>query len=145
MIGADHHMHAHYLAWTDESESMTIKNEQLPGTESTATRDELLRDALTQWWEQISEEEIARTIPKAVKYGAVSLEILGEALVKQLPPELRSKRVALQMAVWVYAQGKMARAWASLLRGEMPSHDDWFDMGVYAKMALYVEANGEWV
>jgi hypothetical protein len=118
---------------------------QLPGTSDTATREEMVTQQLHDWWVARNDESLQRTVPKAVRYGQASLELVGSALVTLLPKQYRSRKIALQMVCLFYAFGKLARAWAALLRGEDPSDDDYFDMEVYARMGRYVKEKGEWV
>lgn len=109
------------------------------------TREERVRRELADWWMAKAEAEVDATISKAVAYGQVSLEVMGDVLIKQAPEGKRNQSKALQMACLIYAFGKMARAWAALLRGDQPNPDDWFDIGVYARMGQRIQETGKWV
>lgn len=128
-----------------EEDEPIVEELQLEGTGDTASREELITAELSTWWETYSQQTLERTVPKAVRYGSKSMEMLGSALAMMVPRERRSRKLALQMACCMYAFGKLGRAWAALLRGEDPDHDDWFDLEIYARMGAHVAEKGEWV
>lgn len=120
----------------------------LPGMEDgkIEDREAKLRRELLEWWSTMSLDAAERTIPKAVQYGESSLELLGQVIMKSMVPERAwSKQMALEVACIVYAFGKLARAWGSIERGELPQDDDLFDLGVYARMAERILQTGRWV
>jgi hypothetical protein len=119
--------------------------EQIPGTENITSREEMIEQELAKWWSEKDEYVLVQTIHKAVRYGSNSLELVGYPLALQVPSSKRSRQVALQMACVMYAFGKLSRAWAALLRGEQPNEDDYFDAGVYCRMAMRIMETGEWV
>lgn len=109
------------------------------------TREAEVRESLEKWWTETSAEEMERTIPKAVQYGSNSLELTGQMHLLMLPPEQRTRQLALAAACVDYTMGKVARMWAAILRGEMPQPDDYFDVTVYSKMLRHIGEEGEWV
>lgn len=110
----------------------------------TARADDV-RGELEEWWRHQCEVEIEHVVHKAVAYGQSSLEALGEALVRLLPEHLRDDSLALEMACAFYAQGKLSRIFASYERGEIPDYDNWYDLGVYTRMAQRIQQTGGWV
>jgi hypothetical protein len=109
------------------------------------TREEWLTQQLTDWWRAQAEAEIERTVPKAVEYGAADLEVMGSAMLHLVPREKRSRQLGLEMALAFYSLGKCARLFGAFERGELPSEDTWFDLGVYCRMAERVRQHGEWL
>lgn len=96
-------------------------------------------EEITQWWLATSEKEIRLTIPKAIEYGADDLREIGRALIKSDDDSL-----CAQAGIAFYALGKIHRILSAVDRGEHPSYDSWFDLGVYAKMAQRVQDMGGW-
>lgn len=106
--------------------------------------------ALEAWWRQVAEDEIGRTVPKAMEYGSADLKIIGEALLLAMPKlaegltlEERQK-VGQELGIAFYLLGKTSRLFGAYERGRLPSDDTWFDIGIYAKMARRVREAGEW-
>lgn len=88
------------------------------------------------------EFDIERTAPKISEYGTKDLEAMGR-LFAQIRGIEWSSDVAAVWGIMFYAQGKIARAIASLERGEMPSEDTLFDLSIYAMMARSYQARGK--
>lgn len=109
------------------------------------SREEHLAQVLETWWLTQAEKEIERTVPKAVEYGAADLEVMGAAMLHLVPKERRSRQTGLEMALAFYALGKVARLFGAFERGDLPSEDTWFDLGVYCRMAERVREFGEWL
>lgn len=118
---------------------------KLEGIEEGPSREEYLAKVLTDWWLQQARVECERTVPKAVEYGAADLEVMGTAMLHLIPRDLRSRQKGLEMALAFYALGKVARLFGAFERGELPSEDTWFDLGVYCRMAERVRQTGEWL
>jgi hypothetical protein len=119
--------------------------DRIPGVEEGPSREEYLAKILTDWWRSQAEKEIERTVPKAVEYGAADLEVMGVAMLHLVPRERRSRQLGLEMALAFYALGKVARLFGAFERGDLPSEDTWFDLGVYCRMAERVREFGEWL
>ncbi len=115
------------------------------GVEEGPTREEYLAGMLSEWWRSQAEKEIQATVPKAVEYGAADLEVMGQAMLHLVPREKRSRQLGIEMALAFYALGKVARLFGAFERGELPSADTWFDLGVYCRMAERVREFGEWM
>jgi hypothetical protein len=101
--------------------------------------------ALQDWLEDLETKIGTETLRKAVQYGSADLAVMGHAMVLMLPPEQRSEVLGLQMAIGFYALGKVARIFGAFEQGHSPTHDDWFDLMVYAKMGLKVMETGRWL
>lgn len=98
---------------------------------------------LAQWWMDRALVECRNLIPKAISYGSVDLDIMGDALVKLtgvvadgVPPQ--------ELALTFYALGKVSRILGALEQGVRPSEDSWADLAIYAKMAIRVREVGHW-
>lgn len=99
-------------------------------------------DDLENWWSRQVMSDIERTAPKIEEYGTKDLEAMGRLFAQIRGIEWESD-IAAVWGIMFYAQGKIARAIASLERGEMPSEDTLFDLSVYAMMARSYEARGK--
>lgn len=119
-------------------------DEPIPGLDATESRKDLVTRVLRDWWMSRAQYEVDKTVDKAVQYGSVSLQIVGDALSQQIPKPKRSQSLSLQMACAMYAFGKLARIWGACLRGDQPQEDDWFDLGVYARMGQHIHEKGHW-
>lgn len=97
---------------------------------------------LAHWWVTQINSDIARTAPKIEEYGTKDLEAMGR-LFAQIRGVEWSSDIAAVWGIMFYAQGKIARAIASLERGEMPSEDTLFDLSIYAMMARSYQARGK--
>lgn len=97
---------------------------------------------LATWWADQVESDIQRTVPKIGEYGTKDLEAMGR-LFAQIRGVEWSSDIAAVWGIMFYAQGKIARAIASLERGEMPSEDTLFDLSIYAMMARSYQARGK--
>ena len=128
-----------------EKQKLQRDQEKIPGVEEGPSREEWLAEQLSAWWRAQAEVEIVRTVPKAVEYGAADLEVMGSAMLHLVPRERRSRQLGLEMALAFYALGKVARLFGAFERGELPSEDTWFDLGVYCRMAERVREFGEWL
>ncbi len=101
---------------------------------------------LADWWATTTIEDIQKTLPKIEEYGTLDLTAMGQFIANCRAtgpaPELGPDEYAVYGTLF-YAVGKIARAVASLERGEMPTHDTLFDLSVYSMMArAYVERGG---
>lgn len=100
---------------------------------------------LKAWLDELELKIGNETLRKAVQYGSADLSVMGHAMVLLLPKEKRSEVMGLQMAIGFYALGKVARLFGAFEQGHSPTHDDWFDLMVYAKMGLKVMETGRWL
>jgi hypothetical protein len=99
---------------------------------------------LADWWRDRAEEEIRRTIPKAIEYGATDLAEIGRAIARLAAREVKSEQDATELGIYFYLVGKVARWDQALRRGERVSADTLFDLGVYVKMAQRNRDVGGW-
>jgi hypothetical protein len=102
------------------------------------TREEAQAIDLAKWWLDKAEEEIAATIPKMREYSSSDLQVMGTAL------DSEDTQRGMEAAIAFYVLGKIARAVGALQEGRAPSDDTWFDISVYAKMAMRVRERGRW-
>lgn len=99
--------------------------------------------ALADWWHEQANQEIERTVPKAVEYGSDDLVFIGRALADLLDREVGDEEAA-ELGIFFYELGKMARWRAAIKQGGRVSDDTLFDFGVYIRMAQRVRAVGGW-
>ncbi len=99
---------------------------------------------LEAWWLAMANEEIERTVPKAIEYGATDLDEIGRQirLVGGLGscPDTSDD----ELGVYFYMVGKMAR-WTDAIRtGRRVSDDTLFDIGIYVRMVQRIRHSGSW-
>lgn len=100
-------------------------------------------EELAGWWRDRAEEEIERTVPKAIEYGDTDLRETGQWLAAISGREL-SDQDAAEWGVWMYVIGKLGRVTCAMERGELPSDDTLFDLGIYVRMAQRIRHSGNW-
>jgi len=98
---------------------------------------------LARWWAERAEEEIRRTVPKAIEYGSTDLVQIGRTLADTLGRQVSDEEAA-ELGIYFYCVGKLARWSDAVRRGERPSDDTLFDLGVYVRMAQRVRDAGGW-
>lgn len=98
---------------------------------------------LSEWWMQAAEDEIARTVPKAIEYSATDLADIGKDLARAMGREVSDEEAA-ELGVFFYLRGKMSRWVGSVIAGQRISDDTLFDIGVYVRMAQRIRAVGSW-
>jgi hypothetical protein len=101
-----------------------------------------------------TETELDMMIPRAIQYGAADLKVMGGAMLQLLSPEAFDKISQASdndifahgqlMAVAFYELGKVARAFGSLMQGELPAPDTAFDGRIYWIMFDTIIRTGEW-
>lgn len=89
---------------------------------------------LDDWWMGAAEDEIARTVPKVREYGATDLRDTGRMLARTVNREVDDEE-ATELGIFFYLVGKMSRWQSAVERGDRPSDDTLFDIGVYVRMA----------
>lgn len=95
------------------------------------------------WWRGQAQTEIDRTVPKAIEYGSHDLVQIGYTLARCMKREVTDQGAA-ELGIYFYMVGKMARWSDAVARGESPSDDTLFDLGVYCRMAQRVRSHGGW-
>lgn len=100
-------------------------------------------DLLSEWWIGKAEDEVRRTVPKAVEYGATDLSDIGHDLAKCMGREVTDAEAA-ELGVFFYVRGKMSRWVDAVKRGDQVSDDTLFDIGVYIRMAQRIRDAGGW-
>jgi hypothetical protein len=102
-----------------------------------------LEALLTEWWMGKAEEEVRRTVPKAVEYGSTDLAQIGHDLAAMAGRKVSDEEAA-ELGIMFYARGKMSRWIDAVIRGDRVSDDTLFDLGVYVRMAQRVRDAGGW-
>lgn len=98
---------------------------------------------LTEWWMTQAEDEIARTVPKAIEYSAVDLQDIGNDLARTMGREVSDEEAA-ELGVFFYLRGKVARWVGAVMAGQRVSDDTLFDIGVYVRMVQRIRESGSW-
>lgn len=100
---------------------------------------------LEAWWYAKADDEISRTVPKAVEYGADDLVEIGKELVAAGVRDPGTGDIGYaELGIFFYEVGKMARWRSAVRRGEPVSDDTLFDIGVYIRMAQRNRTNSGW-
>jgi hypothetical protein len=102
-----------------------------------------MEDRLRDWWLKRSEDEVSLTVPKAAEYGSGSLTDMGHTLAK-MQGRVVNEGEAQELAIWFYVVSKVGRWTDAVMRGDRPSEDTIFDLGIYTRMALRVRDAGSW-
>lgn len=103
---------------------------------------------LKKFWQDMTDEEIEKVIPKAVEYGSADLEVMGEGMKVLLRSVFKrpiEDAEALEMACAFYALGKVARMFGAYADGRMPNEDAAYDLGVYCRMIQKIRKTGSWL
>ena len=99
---------------------------------------------LEQWWLAMANEEIERTVPKAIEYGSTDLAEIGRQMLEAGLHEGNHETPTAELGVYFYMVGKMAR-WTDAIRtGRRVSDDTLFDLGIYVRMAQRIRSAGGW-
>lgn len=98
---------------------------------------------LTEWWMTAAEDEIARTVPKAIEYSATDLTDIGHDLARTMGREVSDEEAA-ELGVFFYLRGKVARWVGAVMAGKRVSDDTLFDIGVYVRMCQRIREFGNW-
>lgn len=98
---------------------------------------------LERWWGERAEDEIVRTVPKAVEYGSGDLVEIGRDLANLMGRQVTDQEAA-ELGIYFYMRGKFARWADAIARGVPVSDDTLFDLGVYVRMAQRVRSHGGW-
>lgn len=92
--------------------------------------------ALSDWWLDNAKTALKDIAPKAVEYSAIDLIEYGKtlALVMGLDHTV-SEEEAVEIGIWGYLVGKVARWTGAIKEGRRVPVDTIFDIKVYATMA----------
>lgn len=98
---------------------------------------------LRSWWFDQAGIEIDSTVPKAIEYGSTDLQDIGRDLARTAGRQVTDEEAA-ELGVYFYLRGKLSRWTSAIERGERPSDDTLFDLGVYVRMAQRIRHAGGW-
>lgn len=106
---------------------------------------------ISNWWAELTEQDIKGCLEKAAEYGSGDLEMMGAAML-MLQGDVwdggdAAERAAVgtELAILFYIHGKLARALAAAQQGKRASDDTIKDIRVYAVMLQRVRETGKWV
>lgn len=102
-------------------------------------------EELAAWWRAYSEREIQGVVPKAAEYGSGDLASIGRklAVFKGIQETISEER-AIELGIYFYIEGKLARWFDALLTDRQVSQDTLHDLGIYTKMAIRNRQVGGW-
>lgn len=99
-------------------------------------------EEFTAWWLATAQDEVNRTVPKVVEYGAGDLAEVGRQMAEAMGLGGFTEQELAELGIYFYMVGKMAR-WTSAIReGRRVSDDTLFDVGVYVRMAQRIREKG---
>jgi len=101
-------------------------------------------DVLRDWWLERAQQEIEKTVPKAIEYSSVDLTEYGRTLALVLGRGDVTAEEATEIGIWGYMVGKVARWTGAIKEGRRPSDDTLLDISVYTKMAQRNRDVGGW-
>jgi hypothetical protein len=113
--------------------------------DGTKSENQLMAEALGNWWIDKAHDEIRMVAPKAVEYSAIDLIEYGRtlALVMGLNHAVTEEE-ATEIGIWGYLVGKVARWTGAIKEGRRVSEDTIFDINIYSKMAMRNRDVGGW-
>lgn len=101
-------------------------------------------EELRRWWLEQAGDEAEGAIAKADEYGAGDLRDLGQAMARLTEREGLTDAEAMELGVFFYLRGKIAR-WASAIEERRTVSDDTIkDILVYARMVQRIRFLGGW-
>ena len=98
---------------------------------------------LVEWWLEQAGKDAELMASRASEYGAVDLFDLGHDLARLAHVEVTDSQ-AIELGIYFYVRGKMARWSAAILEGRQVSDDTLSDIGIYVRMVQRVRATGAW-
>lgn len=113
---------------------------------------------LFEWWMTTAFEDFLKQAPKMEEYGgdvvaqlvadkepenSADLTVMGDALAVLLHWTPRSP-VALELSVWFYLLGKIARLISDYQAQRPGKQDTWHDITVYSMMGRRIQEVGRW-
>lgn len=101
-------------------------------------------DPVEVWWMDTAKDDLDRTLPKAIEYGSVDLEIIGDMLRRLLDWNDAPDRVGVELGISFYLAGKVARMMGAYADKRLPSDDTLLDIVVYGMMLRRTRENGRW-
>jgi len=127
----------------DETSGFSPFKKETAGLLDEGDVDNTPENELRDWWYKVAHDEVLRTVPKAVEYGSTDLLDIGTMLARTLRRNVTEEEAA-ELGVFFYLIGKVARWQSAIERGERPSDDTLFDIGVYVRMAQRIRHSGGW-
>jgi hypothetical protein len=95
---------------------------------------------LLTWWAELSRADAEKAALKAEEYGSDDLRQIGRTLARCMG---RLPAVSdVELGIYFYVLGKLARITDAIQHGRMPSDDSWRDLETYARMVRRTRATG---
>lgn len=122
-----------------------MKRNQAPEPDPASENLNAVQQALSKWWLDVTDEELAMLLPKVEEYSAYDLELIGTTMADTIgwSGELTTA-AATEIGISFYVLGKMGRVMGAIREGRLPSEDTWMDLAVYSRMALRAKQAGSW-
>jgi len=103
---------------------------------------------IVEWWRLISDQDAQAAATKTAEYGgggaAVDLVWLGEQLIDMNVAQWPNQASPIELGIFFYLLGKMARWKAAILEGRPVSDDTLKDITTYAMMVRFQREHGSW-
>ncbi len=131
------------FVWRDQTADQYGNHTHIHATDEPTMAPMSAEDQLRAWWTDLAASEVERTVPKAVEYGSTDLIDIGMMLGRTVRRQVDEEEAA-ELGVFFYLIGKIARWQSAIERGERPSDDTLFDIGVYVRMAQRIRHSGGW-
>lgn len=135
-------------SYCDGSNTPTEYHDLSPATAAImGGKDSAFTDSLCDWWVGVAADDIARTEAKIHDYGgrgaAIDLLSIGRDLAMTMS-RVVSDEEAIELGIYFYTRGKLARWTAAVMEGRRPSPDTLLDLTFYTMMARRNQAVGGW-
>ena len=99
---------------------------------------------LHRWLNEFWDTQMPETLRKAHAYGSADLALIGASMLMVLPEESRHLN-GERLGISFYLQGKIARVFGAIEHGSTPTEDTFYDIAIYAIMALRCLQEGSWL
>jgi hypothetical protein len=106
---------------------------------------------ISGWWVKTAMADVEKTAPKAIEYGSVDFDIMGQFMVALVNDKLEGAsaeekmKIGREMAVTFYLLGKLGRMVGAYATGILPSDDTLYDTSIYSMMLRRIRETGTWV
>lgn len=123
---------------------------EVTGTHEPDHTDQRAHHPLEDWWRHMSEEDIGKTVPKALAYGSSGEDLvaigrtMAETSGMMAPDGVSDDQFHAELGTFFYLTGKMARAAEAFRTGNLPSADTLFDIRIYSVIWQRVRSTGHW-
>lgn len=101
-------------------------------------------DPLDIWWQETSEADLAKCLPKLHEYGSYDLIAVGDMIAHVAGWSDATDAEKAELGCWFYELGKVSRAFDAIKQHRLPSDDTVLDVSIYAMMIRRIRNAGGW-